>query len=159
VVDIHHLHHRQVLKGASGGFGDGLGESGGTAFGDDHGVGSGGMGGADNSPEIVRIFYTIEDDEEFGGGSNVVQLSVLFFGAKCDNSLVRLDAGETVERAAIFEPDGSVGGAGEIDDFLEAMASGAAGDQDAFEGTLRAQRFGDGMNSNQDGQMPIIPWS
>lgn len=148
VVDIHHLHHRQMFEGARGGFGDGLGKSRGAAFGDDYSVGAGGMGGADNCPEIVRIFDAIEDDEEFGGGRDVVQIGVLLFGAERDDSLMRFHAGETIERAAVLKPYGGVSGAGEIDDFLQAVASGTAGDEDAFEGTPGAQGFDDGVNSN-----------
>ena len=69
---------------------------------------------------------------------------------------MRFHAGETIECAAVLESYGRTGGAGQIDDFLQAVAAGAAGDKDAFEGPPGAQGFDNGVNSNQDGQMPII---
>ena len=90
------------------------------------------MGGTDNGAEIVRVFNAVEDDDEFRGGGDFVKRGVFFFGAEGDDSLMRFDAGETVERAAVFKSDGRARGAGEVDDFLQTLASGAAGDEDAL---------------------------
>jgi hypothetical protein len=72
---------------------------------------------------------------------------------------MRFNACEAVERAAFFEPDGSAGRARQIDDLLKALTSGATSDEDAIQRALGAQRFHNGMNSNQNGQLPIIPRS
>ncbi len=64
---------------------------------------------------------------ELGGGRgahNVGEFGVLLFGSESDDSLMGFGAGETVERAAVLEPDGRAGGAGEIDDTsLQTVAS------------------------------------
>jgi hypothetical protein len=67
------------------------------------------------------------------------------------------DACHAVERAAIFEADGSAGGSGEVNDFLETMTARAAGNDDAFEGAPGAQGLGYRMNAYQDCQSSIIP--
>jgi hypothetical protein len=70
---------------------------------------------------------------------------------------MRYDAGHAVERATVFEAKRGTGGARQIDDLLEAVAACAARYEDAVERALCAQRLDDGMNSDQNGQLPIIP--
>jgi hypothetical protein len=70
---------------------------------------------------------------------------------------VRFDARKAVEGAAILESNGSPGGPREIDHFLQTMAPGASGDEDTFEGPFCAQGFRDGVDSDEDGQVSIIP--
>jgi hypothetical protein len=136
---------------------DGLGQPCGAAFGDHDGAGSRSVSGANDGAQVVRIFDSVQHDQKFGSGGDVFELRVFLFGTESDDTLMGLGAGETVQRASVFETHGRFVGSGEVDDFLEAMAPGATRDDDAFERAFCAQSFGDGMNTNQDGQLSIIP--
>ena len=146
-----------VFEGAGGGFGDGFRKPGGAAFRDDDGAGSRGMGGADDRAEIVRIFDAVQDDEEFGRGGDIFEFGVLLFSSERDDSLMRFDAGEAIERATILKADRRAAFAREIDDLLQAMAARSASDEDAIEGALCPQRFDNRVDSNQNSQLSIIP--
>jgi len=49
------------------------------------------------------------------------------------------------------------GFARQVDDFLQTIPTRAPGDEDAFERASRAQGFGDGVDTDQNGQTKIIP--
>jgi hypothetical protein len=72
---------------------------------------------------------------------------------------MRFDAGDTIERAAVFKAKRRTRSPRQIDDFLETLPTSAARHKDAVERAFGAQRFDDGMNSDQNGQLPIIPRS
>jgi hypothetical protein len=105
----------------------------------------------------VGIFHAIEDDEELRGCGDIVEVRILLFGPERDDSLVRFRTREAIESAAVFEAEGRARGAREIDHLLETVTARAAGDEDALQRTFRAQSFDYGMDSNQDGQVSIIP--
>jgi hypothetical protein len=117
-----------MLESACRGFAYGFAEPRGAPFSDDYSTGAGGVGGTNDRTEVVRIFYSIEYDKEFGGRRDVVESGIFFFGSQCDDTLVRFHAREAVERTAILKSYGCAGGAGEIDNFLQAMAPGATGE-------------------------------
>ena len=117
-----------MLKGAGGGLCHGFGQPGGAAFRDDDSAGSGGVRGADDCTQVVRIFHAVEDYEKLSAGFDAVQFRVLLFGADGHHALVGLDAGHAIQRAAILEPDWRAGGAGQIDDFLKPVPARAPGD-------------------------------
>ena len=115
------------------------------------------MGGADDGAKVVRVFHAIEDHEEFRFRFDGVEVGVLLFGTECDYALMGFGGGGPVERTAFFEPDGRAGLAGEVDDFLEAVAARAPGNEDAVKGAFGAEGFGNGVDADEDGQEPIIP--
>jgi hypothetical protein len=156
LIDVAGADDGKVFEGAGGGFSHGFGEAGGTAFGDDDPTGSGGVGGTDDGAEIVRIFDAVEHDQEVGGGGDRLQFRILLFGAERNESLVGFRAGETIKGAAVFEADGDMGLAGEVDDLLDAATAEAAGDQDALERPACTESFDNRVKTNENGQKSII---
>jgi hypothetical protein len=126
--DVDDADNRSVFEGSSGGFGYGFGEPGGAAFGDDDSAGSGGIGGADDGAEIVRILHTVEDDEHASTGGDVVERGVGVSGSEGDDTLVDRAGGEAVECVTRLESDWDTGFAAGIDDVLDAGAAGSSGD-------------------------------
>src|SRR6185369_6375121 len=117
--------------------------------------GSGGVSGADDGAEVVRVLDSVEDDDE-GAGGGLVEIGVLTGGAHGDDALVGGGAGEAVEGVTGLEADGDVGAAGEVDDLLKAGAAGALGDDDAVEGPLGLEGFEDGVDAREDGHRKLI---
>ena len=113
--------------------GDHIRDAGGAALGNDDGSGAGGVGGADDGAEIVRIFHAVEHDEHLARCDGF-EVGVLARGAEGDDALVRGGTGQAVQRGARFEAHRHAGAAREIDDFLQARASGALRDHDALDG-------------------------
>jgi hypothetical protein len=105
----------------------------------------------------VGVLHTVEDNEQIGGGDDFLQFGVGLGRAQRDHSLMGFDAGDAIQSAALFKAQRSAGGPRQIDDFLEAMSAGATRDENAIEGAFGAQRFDHGMNSDENGQVPIIP--
>jgi hypothetical protein len=66
---------------------------------------------------------------------------------------MRLDPGETIQRAAIFEADRRARLAREIDDLLQAMPARSASDEDSFQRAAGAQCLDNRVDSDQDGQL------
>ena len=73
----------QMLQRAGRGFGDDVGDAGRAALGNDDGAGAGGVGGADDGAEIVRIFHAVEHDEHLAGCDGL-EVGVLARGAEGD---------------------------------------------------------------------------
>ena len=143
---------------AGGGACDGVGESGGSAFGNDHTVRACGEGGANDGAEIVRIFDAVEkDDEAFasvigafvGGGENAFERRRSARGGQGDDSLMIFRVGETIQLAAVFKADGNIARTSELDNFFDARVLAAARDQDAIEGAARVERFADGVDASE----------
>ncbi len=132
-VDVGDARDGQVFQGTGGGFCDRFCEADRSPFGDDDSVGSGGMRGTDDGAQIVWIFDAIENYDEAGIGGYFVEFGILRGGAESDDALVRIAAGETAEGSAFFEAYGDIGGAGEVDDFLDTRTASATGDHDAVE--------------------------
>ena len=70
---------------------------------------------------------------------------------------MRFHSGKAVECAPILEPHRRSRAAGEVDNFLQAMASGSASHEDTLQRAFCPKRFSDGMNSDENGQTLIIP--
>jgi hypothetical protein len=113
--------------------------------------------GADDCSKIVWIFHSIERYQEFRGRCYISQIGIFLLRPERDDALVSFRAGETIEGAAIFEADRRAGFARKIDDLLETVPPGSASDQYPLERALRPQCFDNRMNSNQNGQLSIIP--
>lgn len=139
----------QVFERARGGFGDGLGESGGAAFGHDYGGSARGMRGADDGSQIVRIFHSVEYDEELRVVEDGVDAGVLVGGCKRDQSLMVSVGAGAVERVFRLKPDGDGAVAAEVDDFLDAGSAGAFGDQDAIKRASGEEGFADGVDARE----------
>jgi hypothetical protein len=58
-IDVGDLYNRQVGERPGGGAGYYVGEAGGAAVRDDHAGGAGGVRGAEDGSQIVRIFYAV----------------------------------------------------------------------------------------------------
>jgi hypothetical protein len=104
----------------------------------------------------VWIFNAIEQDQHAGSGEDRVEVGILGGGAEGNDSLMGFDAGDAVECGTVFEANGDVGGAGEVDDLLHAGATGAPGYEDTLKGVFGAESFGDGMDANEESQELII---
>src|ERR1700752_1223916 len=92
---------REMLAGSGRGFGDGSGDGGGAAFGDDEAVGSGGVGGAQDGSEIVGILDAVEHNDQrilvSLGGDYVGEIGVLLGRRDGNDSLMRSVSGHAVE--------------------------------------------------------------
>ena len=133
-----------VFGGSGGGFGDGGGDGGRAALGDDDAVDASSVGGAEEGPEVVRVFDAIEGKKKAvmavgGGGEEVFDGEEFALADDGENALVGVGAGEAGELVAWFEGDTDAGGAAEVDEALEAVVKFApgvtslAGDADVFE--------------------------
>ncbi len=102
--------------------------------------------------EVVRVFHAIQHHDQRRVRGYVFEFRVLLFRAERDDTLMGFDAREAVHCAAIFEADRSAGVAGEVNDFLHAAAGQSTRYEDAFERALRAECFGYGVKTNENGQ-------
>ena len=101
----------------------------------------------------MRVFNTIEDDDEILA-DNFINLLIFFFCAKSDDPLVAgVEPGAAVDCLASFKAKGDFVLSAEVDNLLKAGAAGTFGNQDTVEGTSRTQRFFYGMNPNQYGHL------
>jgi len=103
----------------------------------------------------VRILYAVQNHQELRLRRDVLQLRVLLRRSERNHPLMRFGAGQPVESAPVFEPHGRAGLAGQIHHFLDARTRQTSGDQDAFEGPLRAQGFDDRVDSDKNGQIRL----
>ena len=140
LADVADFDDGQVLDGAGGGFDDGFGDACGAAVGDEESIDAGGVSGANDGSEVVRIFDTVEEDEALGAGE-IVEGGVFLGCSESDDALMDGAFGSAFEGFTGLEADGDVGLAGEVDDFLEFGTGGAFGDEDAVELTACAKGF------------------
>jgi hypothetical protein len=147
LIEIADLDNGEVGKGAGGGFGGDFGDGGGAALGDDDAGGPGGVGGADDGAKVMRIFDAIEGDEHGGGGGEVRKGLVGVCGDNGDDPLMDGSAAKAVEGGAFLKADGEFTGAAEIDDLLQALASGAFGDVNAIDGLTGFESFENWMDA------------
>ena len=152
-ADVGDACDREILEGAGGGAGHGLGERRGTAFPNHNGIGAGGMGGAHNGAEVVRIFDAIEDDEQARviSGGNGIEVHIFVRGAEGHDALMSDSLCGAIEGFARLEADRHLHGAAQIDNFLNAGAGASFGNQDLVERALRAEGLADRMNAGQKG--------
>ena len=127
--------------------GDDIGEARRAAFRDDYACGAGGVGGADDGSQVVRIFDAVEHHVQAARGDRLVERRIFFGRAERDYALMIGAAGRPVQVLTRFETHGNRAFAAQFDDFLQARTGGAFDDQDPVEGTRGPQRFADGMDS------------
>ena len=137
-VDVSNADDGYIGERSCGGAGDGIGEAGGATFGDDDSYCSGGVRGADDGSEVVRIFDAVEDDVQSAGGDGLFQRGEFLGGSKGDNALVGSTLRRSVERFAGFKADGDLAIAAEFNDFLEAWSACSFDDKDAVKGAAGA---------------------
>ena len=136
--------------------GNRVGESGGASLRNDNAVCAGGERRADDGAEVVRVFNAVEQDDEtaliFGGvgaSEDVVESGGSTGGGDGDHTLMIAGVGKAVEIGAIFEADGNLSLAGELDDFFDAGILAALGDDNAVEVTAGLEGFAHGVNASE----------
>ena len=122
-----------MFECACGGFGDRFSKPGRSAFRDNNRPRSGRVRGTDDRAKVVGIFDTVQDNEEFSRGGDIVKFGVLLFSSERNYSLVGFDAGEPIQCATILETDRRTAFARKVDDFLQAMSARAPSDEYAIE--------------------------
>src|SRR5882762_2961979 len=114
-----------MLARPRGGLGHDSGHGRGAAFGDDYAVGSGRVGGAKNSSQVVRIFHAVEHyDQRMSAAlrvDHVIKTAVLLRRGDRDYALMRRVAGQAVEFATLQEPNWDAKFAAFLDDALQAQ--------------------------------------
>ena len=78
---VRHSGHRHVVDGPGGYFRHHRGQSGGAAFWNEDAMRSSAFSRPKHRPEVMRIFHTIEDDQE---------RRLLLLGSSCENRVFRL---------------------------------------------------------------------
>jgi len=102
LTDVGHTCHRKMGKGACGGSIHGFRQRCAAAFRDHHAIRAGGVGGANNRSQIVRIFDTIQNHQQ-PGVFHIAQFDVAVCSAECNYTLVRYSFAGTVEGFARFK--------------------------------------------------------
>ena len=126
-----------VLAGASAGLGDDAGDGGGAALGEEDAVDARPICRAEESAEVVGVFYTVEREEEAAVeagfcGEEVFDAEELALADHGDGALVGVGFGDASELCFIGEGTADVVGAAELDEVVEADGA-VAGDEDVFE--------------------------
>ncbi len=99
--DVRYLGNGQVFAGSRRGFRDCPGNGRGATLWNDHAVGAGSIGGSQDRAQIMRIFHTVEHDDEgipsALGADHIVEIAVLLGRRDGYHSLMRRVAGHAVE--------------------------------------------------------------
>ena len=136
--------------------GDCVGEASGTTLGGNYAVSSSGKRGPHNGAEVVRIFYSIEENNEtdltfrlIGAGENIFDSGGGAHGGDGDYTLMFASVGESIKLAAIFKADRNAAFARELDDFFDAGVLATFGDDDAVEGAACFESFANRVNAGE----------
>ena len=127
-------------------------DRGGTAFGNHHAIGSGGVGGAQDRSQIVRIFDSIEhDDQRLLAATRrhqVIEIAILFCRSRGHQSLMRGVAGNFVEFHARQNAHRNADLAALVNHPLQANIFSLLGDADPLEvAPARLERFRNRIDS------------
>jgi hypothetical protein len=120
--------------------------------GDDYAVGARSVGGAQDCPEVMRIFDAVQynDQRVFGAarGQQVVEVVVLLGGSDSDESLVRGVAGQLVEFGSRQEANLHADFAALVDHALETDVLAFGGDTHPLKVAASGfKRFDNGIDS------------
>ena len=126
--DVANANHRQVFQSSGGSFGDRFGETGGAALRQADGIGAGGMRGANNRPEVMRILHAVQYDDQFRSVQDILEFAIPMRSAKSHDALMGCTAGRAVQRLAWLEADGDGLFPAEIDNLLQALTARPSGD-------------------------------
>ena len=147
-VDVGDAHHRQMFQRARRSLGHDVGDARRAALRDDDGAGAGGVRGADDGAQIVRIFHAVEHHQHLGRGDGI-EVGVLARRAEGDDALMGRAAGQPVQGGTRLKANGHAGAARQVDDLLQTRTAGALRDHDALQGVAGAQGLGNGMNATE----------
>lgn len=148
-IDVADAHNGEVGERSGGGADNDFGETGGAALRNHDGRGAGGVCGADDRAEIVRILDTVENHVQTAAGDSLLECGVFGGGTDPDDALMRDAARGAIEMVARFEADGDAALAAQVDQFLDAGAGCTLYNEDAIERTARPDRLPDGMDSRE----------
>ena len=128
--DVDDLGDADVLAGSGGGLGRDCREGSRSAFGEDDTVDAGAVGGAEESAEVVGVFYAVEGEEEFiagGGLEKVFEGQEFALAEEGYDALVGVGAAVAGELVAGLGGDADAFGAGEFENRVHArVAAGFA---------------------------------
>jgi hypothetical protein len=160
--EIHDTSDAEVLGGASAGFdGDGA-EGSGAALGEENAVDTGAVGDAEKRAEVLRVFHSIEgEDEARGRGAGGIGSEEIFEGKELlraderDNTLVGGSFCGEGKLIARFEADADACVAALGDEAanarIAAVARALAGDEDVIETAAASlESFRDRMQTVED---------
>ena len=142
-----------VFGGSGGGFDSDGAEGCGAALGDEDAVDSGGIGGAEERAEVLRVFDAVEREDQAGSGTGEEVFEVEEFAGADDgdDALMGRGMGEAGELFAGLEAETDVVLAAGVDDALEPLVVTLAGDADVVEfAAAGAQSLLDGMQAVQN---------
>ena len=151
-VDVLDADDRQKLQGAGGGFRGRLGQSGGTALGNDDRRGAGGVGRAHDGAQIVRVFDAVQHDDHGmfpGFRQNLVQRAVAGGGGDRQNPLMPASSGEPVESGRRLEAQRDAAFAAGVDERLQTAISRSLRHRNVVDCAARAQRRLDCVDAHQ----------
>ena len=107
---------------------NGVGQSGGAAFGNHHRGRAGRVSGADDGAEIVRVLNAVEHHMQPALGGGFFQRGVAGRGSVSDDALMRRPGGVAVEMLARLKADRNSAPAAQLNQFLKAHAGRPACD-------------------------------
>src|SRR5579875_3317877 len=141
-----HAGHGEVGRRPGGRAGDGGGEAHRAPPGDDHAVGTRGLGGPDDRPEVAGILHAVERDQDgillllAGAAQEVLELHERLDGSEGHHALVGDPLAQGVQTPRIDRLDGDVPGPGLSQDLPERPPDPrGAGEEDAHERPSRPQ--------------------
>ena len=108
------------------------------------------MGRSHNGAKVVRIFNTVEHDDQAGSREDVIERNILMRRAESEDALVRDAFRCAIESVARFEANRDGLLAAEFNNFLDARACGAFRDHDLVERTTGAERFPNRMDAKRE---------
>jgi hypothetical protein len=129
-----------MLGSPGGGLGYSRGDGGAAAFGQKNSVDSGALGSPEKSPQIMRIFETIQGEEESrvvigGRGQEILNREEGSLAKVSDDSLMGFGLGEPAELIARLCRDADARGTGEGCEAFELGVATLPGDGDAIKPT------------------------
>ncbi len=138
------------------GAGDHISQAGGAALGNDDAVRARGKSRADDGAEVVRVFDTVEKNDQAllrcvarGALEESFESGCGARSGERDDALMLARAGQTVHLRPVFEAHGHAAAARQPDEIFDAVAVSAARNDDAAERPARFQGFVNGVNTGE----------
>ena len=133
--------HRNMRERAGRRFPDRLRESGSPPLRNEYRLSARGVGGADNSAQVVRIFDPIEQHDELCAHDNVRVRGISMRRSDGHDALVRGAIRHAVQSLARLEPHRDLAAAAKIDDRLHARTARSPRNQNAIDRPSRRDRL------------------
>jgi hypothetical protein len=138
-----------MLECAGGSTLDGFAERSRPSFRNDNGGCSGCVRSANDGAEVVRIFNTVEDDDQSSVVEDAAQVDITTSSAECNHALMRNTFAPAIESFARFEANGHGLSTAEFDNLLNARSARAFRDRNSVERTPGAQGLAHGVNAER----------